>query len=163
VSRRATDPVLGFRFVLEIGFVQVAGFSECTGLSLETKILEYKEGGRNYGPLKFPEIGAVGNITLKRGIVPGANADALFKWHRDVMQGDFDEGNNPNKRKPSPDEDIDQRCAILLQDEAGQEVKRWKLFRAFPVKWTGPELKATSSDVALETLELACEGLELSE
>ena len=163
MSRRATDPVLGFRFVLELGFVQVAGFSECTGLSLETKVFEYKEGGRNYGPLKFPEIGAVGNISLRRGIVPGANADALFKWHQDVMHGDFDDGSNPNKRKPSPDEDIDKRCAIVLQDEAGQEVKRWKLFRAFPVKWTGPELKATASDVAVEALELACEGVELSE
>ncbi len=163
MSRRSSDPVLGFRFVLELGFLQVAGFSECSGLSLETKVFEYKEGGRNQGTLKFPEVGAVGNVTLKRGIVPGGNADVLFKWHRDVMQGDFDEGQNPNKRKPSPDEDIDKRCAIVLQDEAGQEVKRWKLFRAFPVKWSGPELKATANDVALETLELACEGLELAE
>lgn len=160
--RRATDPVLNYRFVLELGFVQVAGFMECTGLALETKILEIKEGGRNAGPLKFPEIGSVGNITLKRGLVPGANADLLFKWHRDVMQGEFDGNNNPNKRKASPDEDIDQRCAIVLQNEAGEEVKRWKLFRAFPVKWNGPELKAMGNDIALETLELACEDLELA-
>ena len=163
MSRRDPDPVLSFRFVLELGHVQVAGFSECTGLSLEAKFMEYREGGRNYGPLKLPEVGAVGNITLKRGIIPGPHADALFRWQQDVANGDFDEGRNPNRRKTSPDEDIDKRCAILLQDEAGQEVRRWKLFRAFPVKWSGPELKATSSEVALETLELACEGLELSE
>ena len=163
MSHREHDPVLAYRFVLELGFVQVAGFNECSGLTLETKVFEYKEGGRNHGPLKFPEIGSVGNILLKKGIVPGAHTTALFKWHQDVMQGDFDEANNPNKRKASPDEDIDKRCSILLQDEAGQEVRRWKLVRAFPVKWTGPELKATSSDVAFESLELACEGLELSE
>lgn len=160
--RRATDPVLNFRFVLELGFVQVAGFSECTGLSLETKILEIKEGGRNSGPLKFPEIGSVGNITLKRGILSGSDADLLFKWHRDVMHGEFDQNENPNKRKASPDEDIDQRCAIILRNEAGEEVKRWKLFRAFPVKWTGPEMKAMGNEVAIETLELACEDLELA-
>src|SRR5690606_20393275 len=160
--RRPGDPILNFRFVLELGFVQVAGFSECSGLSLETKIMEFKEGGRNSGPLKFPEIGSVGNITLKRGLASGAGADLLFKWHRDVMHGEFDPDDNPNKRKASPDEDIDQRCAIVLQNEAGEEVKRWKLFRAFPVKWTGPELKAMANDVALETLELACEDLELA-
>jgi phage tail-like protein len=161
VARRGSDPILNYRFVLELGFVQVAGFSECTGLSLETKILEYREGGRNAGPLKFPDVGAIGNITLKRGIVPGANVDTLLKWHLDVMRGDFDDNNNPNKRKASPDEDIDKRCAIVVQDESGQEIRRWNLVRAFPAKWVGPDLKAMASDVAIETLELACEGLEL--
>jgi phage tail-like protein len=160
MARRNTDPILSYRFVLELGFVQVAGFSECTGLSLETKVMEYKEGGRNAGPLKFPEGGAIGNVTLKRGMVPGTNVDALLKWQLDVMRGDFDDGNNPNKRKPSPDEDIDKRCAIVVQDEAGQEVRRWNLVRAFPAKWLGPDLKAMASDVAIETLELCCEGLE---
>ena len=163
MSHRDHDPVLGYRFVLELGHVQVAGFTECTGLALETKVFEYREGGRNGSPLKFPEVGSVSNVTLKKGIVPGAHTTALFKWHQDVMQGDFDPDANPNQRKPSSDEDIDKRCAVVLQDEAGQEVRRWKLFRAFPVKWTGPELKASASEVALETLELACEGLELSE
>jgi phage tail-like protein len=157
---RNNDPILGYRFVLELGFIQVAGFTECTGLSLETKITEYREGGRNSGPLKLPEVGAVGNITLKRGIVPGPNADIILKWHLDVMRGEFNASNNPNKRKNSPDEDIDKRCAIVLQNEAGEVVKRWVLVRAFPVKWVGPELKAMVSEVAIETLELAYEGLE---
>jgi phage tail-like protein len=160
--RRNTDPVLNYRFVLELGFIQVAGFSECTGLSLETKIMEYKEGGRNSGALKFPELGAVGNITLKRGIVPGPHFDALLKWQLDVMRGDFDGTNNPNRRKPSPEQDIDKRCAIVLQDEGGQEVGRWRLLRAFPVKWSGPDFKAATADLAIETLELACEGVELA-
>jgi phage tail-like protein len=159
--RRDTDPVLNYRFVLELGFVQVAGFSECTGLSQETKVMEYKEGGRNHSPIKLPEGGGTGNITLKRGVVTGSSADALFKWHRDVMHGEFDDSANPNKRKTSTEEDIDKRCAIVLQNEAGEEVRRWNLRRAFPVKWSGPDLKAMASEVALETLELCHEGLEL--
>jgi phage tail-like protein len=158
---RTGDPILTYRFVLELGFIEVAGFSECTGLALETKIMEYKEGGRNWGPLKFPEIGSVSNITLKRGVISGAHVDTLLKWHLDVMRGEFDSNANPNKRKSSPDEDIDKRCAIVLQDEAGQEVRRWNLVRAFPVKFSGPELKAMASDVAIETLELAYEAVEL--
>jgi phage tail-like protein len=161
MTRRANDPLLSYRFVLELGFVQVAGFSECTGLALETKIMEYREGGRNVGPLKFPEVGAIGNVTLKRGIIPGANLDALMKWHLDVMRGDFNSSNNPNLRKASVDEDLDKRCAVVIQDDGGQEVKRWNLVRAFPAKWTGPDMKAMASDVAIETLELAYEALEL--
>jgi len=77
------------------------------------------------------------------------------------MTGTFDGEKNPNKRSSDPDEDIDQKCAIILKDEAGNEVKRWNLFRVFPVKWIGPEFKAAASELAIETLELACEGIEL--
>jgi phage tail-like protein len=158
MARRESDPLLSYRFVLELGFIQVAGFSECTGLSLETKFMEYREGGRNVGPLKFPEVGAVSNVTLKRGMVPGANVDTLLNWHLDVMRGTFD---NPNKRKPVTTDEIDKRCGIVLQNELGKVVKRWNLVRAFPVKWSGPEMKAMSSDLAMETLELAYEALEV--
>lgn len=160
--RRINDPVGSFKFVLELGFIQVAGFSECSGLQLETKVYEYKEGGRNSHSLKFPDTGSVGNITLKRGITIGTDSNALFDWHQDVMSGTFDQSKNPNKRKPDPDEDIDKRCSIILLDEFGNEVKRWNLFRAFPIKWVGPELKATANEVAIESLELACEGIELA-
>ncbi|MBN1181699.1 MAG: phage tail protein [Bacteroidales bacterium] len=156
--RRQNDPLGSFRFILELGFFQVAGFSECTGLQLETKIYEYKEGGRNTSSLKFPDTGSVGNITLKRGLSIGSNAYVLFDWHNDVMNGVF---TNQNKRKPDPDEDIDRKCTIILMDDSGSQVKRWTLFRAFPVKWTGPELKATTNEVAIETLEIACEGIEM--
>jgi phage tail-like protein len=158
MAQRETDPLLTYRFVLELGFIQVAGFSECTGLSLETKFMEYREGGRNVGPLKFPDIGAATNITLKRGIAPGATVDTLLKWHLDVMRGTF---NHPNTRKPESDKDIDKRCAIVLQNRPDKVFKRWNLVRAFPVKWSGPEMKAMSSDLAIETLELAYEALEL--
>ena len=160
--RRATDPVCTFRFVLELGFLQAAGFSECTGLQLETKVFEYREGGRNSHLLKFPDGGAVGTVTLKRGITTGPASDALYRWQRDVMGGTFDPGANPNRRPADASQDIDNKVAVLLLDEMGRQVKRWQLVRPFPVKWTGPELKAASSDVAIEVLELACEGIELS-
>jgi phage tail-like protein len=159
--RRPTDPVAGYRFVLEMGFLEAGSFSECTGLAAETKTTEYREGGRNGSVLKFPELGNVSNVTLKRGVLSDDAAGALFHWHADVMTGTFDSGANPNRRPANPDEDIDKRIEIVLQDEAGHEVKRWRLFRAFPVKWTAPDLKATASEVAVEAIELACEGLEL--
>lgn len=158
--RRVDDPLVAFRFVLELGALQVAGFQECTGLTLETKTYDYAEGGRNASLLKFPERGQVSNITLKRGMVVGPTGDALFRWHRDVMTGAFDATDNPHRRPADPNDDVAQRLAIVLQDERGLEVKRWRLVRAFPVKWQGPELKAGSSTLAIEALVLACEGLE---
>jgi phage tail-like protein len=160
--RRPTDPVCTFRFVLELGFLQAAGFAECTGLQLETKVFEYREGGRNSHALKFPEVGSVGTITLKRGITSGPRSDLLYRWQRDVMSGTFDPSANPNRRPSDPSQDIDNKVAVVLLDEMGRLLKRWQLVRPFPVKWTGPELKASASDVAIEVLELACEGIELT-
>ena len=158
--RRDDDPLIAFRFVLELGSLQIAGFQECTGLQVETKTFDYAEGGRNSSALKFPERGSVSAITLKRGMVAGATSDTLFNWHRDVMTGAFDPEDNPHRRPADPDDDIANRLAIVLQNEQGTEVKRWRLVRAFPVKWQGPDLKASGSALAIETLVIACEGLE---
>ncbi|WP_338699860.1 phage tail protein [Bradyrhizobium sp. 26S5] len=160
--RRVNDPVGNFRFVLELGFIQAAAFSECTGLQLETKVFEYREGGRNSHMLKFPDGGSVGVIALKRGVTSGPGSDLLYRWQRDVMAGQFDLADNPNRRPADPNQDIDNKIAVILLDEVGFPVKRWQLFRPFPVKWTGPELKANGSDVAIEALEIACEGIELT-
>src|SRR5439155_24068023 len=65
MPRRGDDPLGNFRFSLELDQVRVAGFAECSGLQMETKVLEYKEGGNNSTTLKFPEGSSYGNITLK--------------------------------------------------------------------------------------------------
>lgn len=160
--KRENDPIGNFRFSLELGHIKVASFNECTGLQLETKVYEYKEGGVNSHSLKFPDVGSVGNITLKKGFTTGANSDALFEWHLDVMTGTYDKNKNPNLRPADTTKDIDKKCAIVLFDEKGKKVlKRWNLFRVFPVKWVGPDFKASASEIAIETLELACEGIQM--
>jgi phage tail-like protein len=148
MPRRANDPYGNFRFVVELGSIQVAGFAECSGLQMETKVFEYKEGGRNETTLKFPETTTYGNITLKRGITA---SNELIDWQFDVVNGTFSTNPRPQSAQP---------LAVVLQDELGTAVKRWNLIRAFPVKWTGPDLKATGSEVAIETLEIAHEGIE---
>jgi phage tail-like protein len=151
MARRSTDPYLNCRFRLELNQVQVAGFSECTGLNIETKVFEYKEGGRNETTLKFPENGTYANVVLKRGIT--TNTD-LIAWQLDVVNGTF----KTNARSGN------KNLAIVLQDEKGSNpatVRRWNLIRAFPVKWTGPEMKGNASEIAIETLELAHEGIEI--
>lgn len=137
---KRTDPYLAFRYLVEIECVTVGGFSEVTGLQVETEIKEYREGGLNEymhrlaGPTRYPS-----NLILKRGLT---DADTLIKWHENITQG------------------IIERCngSIVLLDTTGQERWRWNFLQAYPVKWIGPNLRATTSEVAVETLELAHNG-----
>jgi phage tail-like protein len=144
MARRDSDPYASFNFLLMIDNVQAGGFSECSGLQTEVKTFDYKEGGRNNTTLKFPEHASYGNVTLKRGVTV---SDELLNWQLDAAAGRF-------KRT---EEGID--FAIVLRDEAGDPVKQWNLIRAFPIKWTGPDLKAGGGEIAIESLEFAHEGI----
>ena len=135
------DPYLGFRFLVEIKGLIKGGFSEVSGLQAETEFEEIREGGVNDYVHKLPTITKYPNITLKRGIT---DCDVLWKWHQDVVNGKVE-------RKT---------VFIILQDSEGKEKCRWSFDDAYPVKWLGPDLKADSSTVAVETLELAHNGIK---
>lgn len=145
MPRRSSDPFTSYRYLLAIDNVQAGGFSECTGLQVEVKTFDYKEGGRNNTTLKFPEHANHGNVTLKRGVTA---SNELLNWQLDAISGRF-------KRRTS--EGI--KFTIFLKNEKGDNVKQWNLVRAFPVKWTGPDLKAAGGEIATESLEIAHEGI----
>jgi phage tail-like protein len=121
----------------------VAGFSECTGLDASMEILEYREGGRNSFVHRFATRATHSHITLKTGVI--FLYDQLWTWHNDWVQG-------RGTRKDG---------LIVLQDEAHNPAKIWKFKRAIPTKWVGPSLNAGQSAVAIESLEIAHEGLDL--
>jgi phage tail-like protein len=135
------DPYLSFRFLVEIKGLIVGGFSEVSGLQAGTETEDIREGGVNDYVHKLPKITKYPNITLKRGIT---DSDALWNWHQDVVNGII-------KRKSG---------FILLLDSEGNE--KWHCFfeRAYPVQWTGPELRADSNTVAVESIELVHNGLK---
>ncbi len=135
------DPYLGFNFLVELDQIIVGGFSEVSGLQSEIKYDEYREGGVNKFVRKLPKCVEHSNIVLRRGIT---DSDELWKWYQDVVYGDF-------KRKLG---------SIILRDRHGEECKRWDFLRAYPIKWIGPELKADSNSVAIESLELVHEGIQ---
>lgn len=138
---KRTDPYLAFNFLVEIEGVVTGGFSEVTGLTAETEIKEYREGGLNEhmhrlaGPTRYPT-----NLVLKRGLT---DADTLFTWYQDVTQGTINRKNG----------------SIVLLDAAGGETWRWNFIEAYPVKWIGPSLRGISTEVAIETLEMAHNGI----
>jgi phage tail-like protein len=141
-TSKRNDPYGRFNFLLEIDGVATAGFTEVSGLSTETSVIEYREGSDRSPSRKLPGITKYSNITLKRGITKDRS---LWQWHKTVMDG-------ATQRKNG---------SVVLLDESRQEVARWNFHDAWPCKWEGSSLDAKSSDVAIETLELAHEGFEL--
>ncbi|MFK7695883.1 phage tail protein [Paenibacillus sp. HJGM_3] len=133
------DPLLNFKFLVEIDGLVVGGFSEITGLQAETETEEYREGGVNGYAHKLPKTTKYPNLKLKRGLT---YSDTLWKWYRDAASGDV------NRKSGS----------VLLLDYDGTEVWRWNFYQAYPVKWNGPELQAERGGVAFETIELAHNG-----
>src|SRR4051812_8930626 len=101
------DPFPAFRFEIRLDDLTVGGFSECSGLQLETEVQDYMEGGLNTYILKFPSRTKQTNITLKRGIVDRT----MWNWYYDLTQGDVQRRNG----------------SIVVQDPSGDHtVMEWQ-------------------------------------
>ena len=136
-------PLPGYHFKVEWGGTRL-GFSEVSGLDIEIQVIEYREGiDPGYAAMKMPGIPKYSNIVLKRGIV--ANDNEFFDWLNTIKLNQVDR------------RDI----VISLLNENHEPVMVWKARNAFPVKLEGPVLKATGNEVAIETLEVAHEGLTI--
>jgi phage tail-like protein len=135
------DPYFAFRFEVQFDDIAVGGFSECSGLQLETEVFDYDEGGLNTHVRKFVTRTKQTNLTLKRGIVDRV----MWDWYYDLTRGDIRFRNG----------------SVVVRDPSGDNVvMEWQFRDAFPSKWLGPELNATQNSVAIETLEICHQGLE---
>ena len=140
------DPFLSFRFKVMIDGFDAAGFNEVTGLTFETAVESFREGGFNAhehqlaGPTKCPE-----KLILKRGL----SSQKLWDWYKDIMAGKIVRKNH---------------MTITLLDLAGEPSKEWQwvFINICPVKWTGPQFLAGTAEVAFESIELIHKGLKVS-
>ena len=136
-------PLPKFHFSVKVGDKSVP-FQEVTGLDTETDPIEYRAGNSKvFSTIKMPGMIKNSNITLKKGIFKGDND--LFKWFSEIKM-------NLIARKT---------VIISLLDEGGNDTMVWTATNAFPVKIQGTELKADGNEVAVETIELAHEGLTI--
>jgi phage tail-like protein len=136
-------PLPVFHFIVEWGGQRV-GFSEVAGLTQENQVIEYRDGSfPEYSSIKMPGLRKFNNVTLKRGIIKSDNDFA--KWLLTVKL-------NTVERRD---------LVISLLNEEHQPVMVWKIHHAFPVKVEGPGLKASGNESAIESIEVAHEGLEL--
>jgi phage tail-like protein len=137
---KRVDPYGVFRFMVEIGGVSYGMFRECSGFSSEIAVTEHPQGGEEVTRL-LPGRVKHSRIVLKWGLT---DSRELYDWHRQAVQG------NTQRRSGS----------IVALDRQGHEVVRWNFSEAWPSKWDGPDFNAASDDIAIETLELAHEGIE---
>jgi len=140
---KRVDPFGGFNFLVEIDGITRAAFQEASGFESEIDVTDFREGGDNTTMRKLPAMTKYTNISLKWGVTDDHD---LYDWHRLWVTGDPEA-----KRKNG---------SIVLLDRQGQEKLRWNFFNAWPSKWTGPTFNAEGTDTAIETLELAHEGVE---
>ncbi len=112
-----------------------------SGFDTTIDVTEYREGGENTTPRKLPGQTKYSNIVLKWGLTDDRE---LYDWMLQTVQGDIQRKNG----------------SIVVLDSAGNEVVRWNFRNAWPAKWDGPDFTAKGNDVAIETLELAHEGVE---
>ncbi|MGI9552461.1 MAG: phage tail protein [Aurantibacter sp.] len=134
------SPELNFHFKVEWGGTNL-GFSEVTGLDFETEIIEYRHGMEpDYTKTKQPGLTKYSNVTLKRGTFHGDNE--YYEWWKTIFSEDF--------RRD---------MTISLLDENHEPTVTWKLVRAWPAKIQSTDLKADGNEVAIESMEVAHEGL----
>ncbi|NML40163.1 phage tail protein [Chitinophaga sp. G-6-1-13] len=140
----AEYPIPKFHFEVKWGDTTI-GFTEVTGLDRQVDVIEYREGqSKDYNKVKMPGLQKSSNITMKRGTFP--NKTEYFDWFKEV--------NNLGK--------IERRTiTIKLLNEVHQPVFTWSVLNAFPVKVQASDLKADANEIAVETIEIAHEGISL--
>ncbi|HEU5090029.1 MAG TPA: phage tail protein [Roseiflexaceae bacterium] len=137
------DPYGGYNFRVEIDGITRAGFKSCSGLDVSQNASTYREGtDKSLGMRKLPGLVTSSDVTLARGITSDAE---LWQWRKKLASGTADRRN----------------MSIILVDDAGKDVIRWNLRNCWPTKWTGPSLDATADQIAIETLVITHEGLEV--
>jgi phage tail-like protein len=138
------DPLGAFQFKVDLGNqASVALFSECSGLEMSVKYDEIKEGGQNGFVHRLPSRVEYGNLVLRRGTTTDTE---FFDWCAGALRGR-----------------IQRRLVTvsLVALDTRATVFSWTFVDAYPVKWSGPSLKASDNAIAIETLELAHRGLQM--
>ncbi|MEZ4660552.1 MAG: phage tail protein [Caldilineaceae bacterium] len=139
-GQRRLDPYQSFNFVVEIEGLLVGGFTQVGGLEGEVGVDTHEEGGVNDFVHSFPGRASYSNLILTHGLT---DISTLWNWYYNVTQGIVERKNG----------------TIMLLDRQQYPVMYWNFRNAFPVKWTGPTFDASSSDAAVESIELVHEGL----
>ena len=137
-------PLPKFHFQVDWGGSRI-GFTEVSGLDAETEVIEYRDGANpEYSKQRMPGMQKYSNVSLKRGTF--ATDNQFFDWWKTTRTL-----GTPERRD----------LTISLLDEEHNPIMVWKVKNAFPTKVQATDLKADGNEVAIETMELAHEGIQM--
>ena len=162
------DASPAWKFYVEVLGVLVAEFQECSGLSMKREVTRVKEGGTNDFEWLLPGQISYGDITLKKGITYNRELWRWFRWGMlDGQIWGFNTIPGANAaisllRAQGIIVPAGTSISIVLGTVDGKVAKHWDLIGAIPVEWNGPEMKADSNEVAIESLVVAHQGIDLS-
>ena len=135
-------PYRNFNFRVEIDGLPELGFQEVVIPGLRIEVVEYRTGADASDTRKLPGRASTGNLVLRRGIDQDL---ALWTWFKTIRDGNLDRRNG----------------SIVLMDFERNEVRRWSVFAAWPTAYEFSPLHASKNEVAIETIELACERVDV--
>lgn len=140
--RTELDYVGAYNFKVEISGIAAGYFKSVSGLGAEVEVVEFQDGDdlflrKRPGRAKFDD------VTLTKGYIV---TDALQLWWRNVRDGQYD-------RK-----DI----SIILNDNAGNELRRWNLYGCWPRRWQISPLEGNSTEMLYEQITFVCEDMQIA-
>ena len=139
----SNDLLASYNFRVELDGITRAGFKECSGLDSTVNAGTYREGTDPTLALRqIPGLQSFSHIVLKRGL---SQDNALWEWHKLALEGRV-------KRRT---------ISIILRDDQGKDKIWWNIKECWPTKWSGPAMDAAGDNIAIETLELAHEGISV--
>lgn len=137
------NPYVAYNFKVEFSGIQAAAFTECILPVASIEVIEYREGADPMENIhKLPGLVRYGNLVLKRGL---ANSMVLWGWFSSFATG-----------TGTP-----QQVTVTLRDSGGVPVIKWEFSNAWPIKYESPPLGGKTNALAIETLELAVEGMKM--
>jgi len=141
-------PYRVFRYKVETEGLTRAGFSEVSGMNVSIDPIEYREGNDTPNtPRKFPGLTKFGNVTFKWGM---SDDNEFVTWLQGVAPSNTADPTGMERRN----------VTITLIADDGSDGPSWQLLNAWPVGYNIPDLSGLGGDVAIESLELCCEGIE---
>ena len=145
MSAARKDPLPVFCFHVKLDFMGSEGFfKSVSGLRYETEVVPVREGGQNTTTFQLPGAVKWSNIVLKMGFTKDSASSGMLQWRKEWTE--------PGGGKRSGG-------TITQLDTAMNRVMSWTFVRGFPVKWELSEFDASKNELAIETLEIAHEGL----
>lgn len=148
------DPYGSYYFALEINGVEIAHFQECSGLKNASQIFEIQEGGLNGTVHKRPGQSKWENLIFKYAT---SQSTWLVEWRDMWMRDMYAEGGSDKRQKRTAS------GSVAIISNQGKIVRRFHFVNAWPVSWEGPALNSTSSGLAIETLEIAHDGITVDD